>query len=166
MIQSFESFNPVKLSLGRVRTLCFINQSNFHVFKETFMIWLLKVTLQELLLNISHVTGLSFFSFRFIVVPPTFKMAGSFTCILFTTRLAFKRIDQTFIVTIKTMIDLMCFFCGKAGECISNFYDLINLAPRTPTSSTPYTSFNRIQFRSNNVILYFPSTSIWSYRRR
>ena len=55
--------------------------------------------------------------------------------------------------------------CGKAGECITNFYVFTNLASRTLTFLTTYTSFNRIQFRSNNVILYFPSTSIWRYRR-
>ena len=57
------------------------------------------------------------------------------------------------------MIGLIGVFCGKTGELII----FTNLAPRTPHPRQPtlltYTSFNRIQFRSNNVILYFPSAS-------
>ena len=91
------------------------------------------------MLEILPVTTLSFSSFEFTIVPPTSKMVGSCTCILLTTYLAFKQINQTFIITVKTMIKLMCVFCGKAGECISNFYVLTKLAPKTPTSSTTYT---------------------------
>ena len=65
-------------------------------------------------------------------------------------------VNQIFITTTKTMTDFICDFCGETGECISSIYVFTNFAPRTRTSSTTYTFFNRIQFRSNNIILYFP----------
>ena len=69
---------------------------------------------------------------------------------------------MTFIFTCLLFIRV---FCSKTG-CISNFYVFANLAPRTPTLYTTYTSFNRIQFRSNNEILYSLTTSISNSRRR
>ena len=53
------------------------------------------------------------------------------------------------------MIDLIGFSCGKNVIC--GFYIFTDLAPTTRTSWATYNLFNRIKFRSNKVISYFPA---------
>lgn len=79
-MESFKCSHSVKFLLNWVRNLCFINQSN---------------------LCISHVTILSFYNFAFTGTLSPSKMVGGPTYIVRTTCPTTKRLDQTFIVTIK-----------------------------------------------------------------
>lgn len=55
-------------------------------------------------------------------------MVGGFTFILFTTGLTTQQVNQTFIVTIKTVVNE--FFSGITSKCSSNCH-LTNVTSRT-----------------------------------
>ena len=80
------------------------------------------MTLQKLLLDIFHVTTLSFSNITLIVIPSTSKMVGVINSILFTACLTAQQVNQTFIVAIKTMVCFISFFSGEASEFVSNTY--------------------------------------------
>ena len=143
-IQSSKCSHPVKLPLGGIRSLHFVNQLNLYVFKKTLVILLWKMTLQKLLFHIFHVITLSFSDMTLIVIPSASKMVSGVTYILFTTWLTAQQVNQTFIVVIKTMVYFLSFFSGEASKFLSNTYALTNLTPRTTTPLVPYLSFNRI----------------------
>ena len=123
------------------------------------------MTFQKLLVDIFCVTILSFSNITLKVTPPTSKMVGGITYILFNVCLTAQQIKQ-FIVTIKTMVYFPIFFSGEVSEFISNIYAFTNLTPRVTTPSAPYLSFNRMQLRSHHVIFYFSSTSVRYHRGR
>ena len=70
-------------------------------------------------------------------------MVGGVTYILFTALLTAQRVNQTFIVAIKTIAYFIGFFSGEASKFFSNTSVLRNVTPRTTTPLAPYLSFNR-----------------------
>ena len=101
-IQSSKCSHPVKLSLGGIGSLRYINQPNLYVSKKTLVILLWKMTLQKLLFHIFHVIIPSFSDMTLIVIPSASKMVGGVTYILFTACFTVQQVNQTFVVAIKT----------------------------------------------------------------
>ena len=121
--------------------------------------------LQKLLFYFSHVTTLSFSDITLIVMLSTSKMVIGVTYILFTAWLTAQEVNQTFIVSIKTIVYFIGYFSSGGSKFLSNTYALTNLTPRTTTPSAAYIYFNRIQLRSHYIIFYFYRTSV-RYNRR
>ena len=53
-------------------------------------------------------------------------MVGGVTYIFFTAWLTAQQVNQVFIITIKAMGFLYAFFGGKASECVSNIYCILD----------------------------------------
>ena len=51
-------------------------------------------------------------------------MIGSVTYVLFTARLTALKVNQTFIVSVKTMVYFIGFFSSEASKFLSNTYAL------------------------------------------
>ena len=124
------------------------------------------MTLQKLLFYFSHVTTLSFSDITLIVMLSTSKMVIGVTYILFTAWLTAHKVNETFIVAIKTMVYFIGYFSSEARKFLSNTYALTNLTHGTTTPSAAYISFNRIKLRSQYIIFYFYRTSVRYNRRR
>ena len=63
-------------------------------------------------------------------------MVGNFTWALFTACFTTQQVDQTFIMAMKTMVDFVTHFSGKASKYVKKCYVLTHLKPRTLTLST------------------------------
>ena len=78
-------------------------QPIFSILKKNLVITFQKVTLQKLLFDV-HVTNFSISDFTLIVTASTSKIDDGFPCIFFTTCLTTRQVNQTFIVTFKTVV--------------------------------------------------------------
>ena len=88
------------------------------------------MTLRKHLFVILKVITFSFSNIALIVIPSTSKLVDSITYILFSLFLIAEQVNQTFIVTIKTMVYFISYFSGEASEFISNISVLTNLTPK------------------------------------
>ena len=77
------------------------------------MIILLKRSLEKLLFGIFHVTSLSLSNITLTVILSTSKMVGYTTYLLFIACLTAQQVNQTFIVTINTMVYFRSFLVVK-----------------------------------------------------
>ena len=121
---------------------------------------------KELLFTTFYVTTSCFSSIRFVIIPSTPKLVNCFTSVLFTTCFATQLVNETFVATVKIIIDFICRFSDKARKSISYLYTCTYLTPWVTTPKTSYFPFNRVQLWPYYLAIYFPSTSIRYYRSR
>ena len=100
--------------------------------------------LKKSLFTTFYVTTSCFSRIRFEIVPFTPKRVNYSASDLFTTCYATQQVDETFVVTVKTMSDFVCRLNGKARKSISHLYTCTYLTPLVTTPITSYFPFNML----------------------
>ena len=104
------------------------------VITETWITLTFKMFVQMLLHTLFSSIETS--TFRHVVVLCTAKLVYSLTSVLFPTRIASHQINQTFIITVKTMVCLKGFLSDGASKSISFCYIFTHFAMFTNTFVT------------------------------
>ena len=149
-IASFKSIYPKILTSSRKTGICLINKSYFNVIYKTTVLSCLEVSKKACLFM--TFTPSTFPIDILIIIPPVPEFIVSLTVIFYTTYLTRQEVDETFVITCKSMIDFVNLLINKRLKCLS-FYDIFaNLATIFVTFPLPNQSLSHwINFSSNQV---------------